>query len=113
MLDNYAIADNFSLLSKLMDIHGENSFKAKSFSSAAFTVEKLPLQLQTMPTEEISKIKGIGDSIGKSIQEMLQTGKLSALDTHIEKTPPGILEMLKIKGLGPKKIATIWKELEI
>lgn len=113
MLDNYAIADNFSLLSKLMDIHGENSFKAKSFSSAAFTVEKLPLQLQTMPAEEISKIKGIGDSISKSIQEMLQTGRFSVLDTHIEKTPPGILEMLKIKGLGPKKIATIWKELEI
>jgi DNA polymerase (family 10) len=113
MLDNYAIADNFSLLSKLMDIQGDNSFKAKSFSSAAFTVEKLPLQLQATPPEEISKIKGIGDSIGKAIQEMLQTGRLAALEAYLLKTPPGILEMLKIKGLGPKKIATIWKELEV
>jgi DNA polymerase (family 10) len=113
MLDNYAIADNFSLISKLMDIQGDNSFKAKSFSSAAFTVEKLPVQLQVTPPEEISKIKGIGDSIGKAIQEMLQTGKFSALESYLLKTPPGILEMLKIKGLGPKKIATIWKELEV
>ncbi|MCF6403582.1 helix-hairpin-helix domain-containing protein [Chitinophaga filiformis] len=113
MLDNYAIADNFSLISKLMDIQGDNSFKAKSFSSAAFTVEKLPVQLQVTPPEEISKIKGIGDSIGKAIQEMLTTGKFSALESYLLKTPPGILEMLKIKGLGPKKIATIWKELEV
>lgn len=113
MLDNYSIADNFSLLSKLMDIHGENSFKAKSFATAAFTVEKLPVQLQETPPEEISKIKGIGESTGKGIQEMLQSGQFTLLDTYIQKTPPGILEMLKIKGLGPKKIATIWKELEV
>jgi DNA polymerase (family X) len=113
MLDNYTIADNFSLLSKLMDIHGENSFKAKSFATAAFTVEKLPAQLQDTPAEEIFKIKGIGESTGKGIQEMLQTGQFKQLDTYIEKTPPGILEMLQIKGLGPKKIATIWKELEV
>lgn len=113
MLDNYAIADNFSLISKLMDIQGDNSFKAKSFSSAAFTVEKLPIQLQVTPPEEIFKIKGIGDSIGKAIQEMLTTGKFAALEAYLQKTPPGIIEMLKIKGLGPKKIATIWKELEV
>ncbi|TWW01085.1 DNA polymerase/3'-5' exonuclease PolX [Chitinophaga pinensis] len=113
MLDNYTIADNFSLISKLMDIQGDNSFKAKSFASAAFTVEKLPMQLQVTPPEEIAKIKGIGDSISKAIQEMLQTGKFAALETYLLKTPPGILEMMKIKGLGPKKIATIWKELEV
>lgn len=113
MLDNYTIADNFSLLSKLMDIHGENSFKAKSFATAAFTVEKLPAQLQETPADDIFKIKGIGDSTGKGILEMLQTGQFTQLDTYIQKTPPGILEMLQIKGLGPKKIATIWKELEV
>src|SRR5690606_39586111 len=63
--------------------------------------------------EDIARIKGIGSSINKGIQEMLLTGHLSLLETFIAQTPPGILEMLKIKGLGPKKIATIWKELEI
>lgn len=112
-MDNYSISDNFSLLSKLMDIHGENSFKAKSFASAAFTIEKLPSPLKDIPRDEIFRIKGIGESTGKSILEMLDTQQCSLLNHYMEITPAGILEIMKIKGLGPKKIATIWKELEI
>src|SRR6185369_15762149 len=44
---------------------------------------------------------------------MLETGKLHALEDMISKTPPGVIEMLNIKGIGPKKINTIWKEMEI
>ena len=112
-MDNYSIADNFSLLSKLMDIHGENSFKAKSFASAAFTIEKLPQQLKDTSRDDIFRIKGIGESTGKSILEMLDTQQFSLLSHYLEITPAGILEIMKIKGLGPKKIATVWKELEI
>jgi DNA polymerase (family 10) len=112
-MDNYSIADNFSLLAKLMDIHGANSFKAKSFASAAFTIEKLPLPLKDTGRDEIFRIKGIGESTGKSILEMLDTQQFSLLNHYLEITPAGILEIMKIKGLGPKKIATIWKELEI
>src|SRR5664279_4202045 len=112
-MDNYQIADFFSLLSKLMDIHGENSFKAKSYAIAAFNIEKLPMQLNDTPKEKIFGIKGIGESTGKKIIELLETGKLSILDEIISKTPPGVREMLNIKGIGPKKISTIWKEMEI
>lgn len=112
-MENYIIADNFSLLAKLMDIHGDNSFKAKSFANAAFQIEKLTVPLQETPHEAIFRIKGIGESTGKSVIEMLQTGQFTALDEYIRKTPPGILEMMRIKGIGPKKIATIWKELEV
>ncbi|MEI6584532.1 MAG: helix-hairpin-helix domain-containing protein [Sediminibacterium sp.] len=112
-MDNYEIADNFSLLGKLMDIHGDNSFKAKSYTSAAFTIEKLPMQLAEMPPEKINSINGIGEAIGKRIIEQLQTGTLALLQEYLQKTPEGILTMLSIKGIGPKKIATIWKELEI
>src|SRR4051812_47848161 len=112
-MDNYSIADNFSLLSKIMDIHGENSFKSKTYSVAAFNIEKLPLQLAETSKEQIFLIKGIGDSVGKKVIEMLETGKLNALQEYLEKTPPGIVEMLNIKGIGPKKINTIWKEMEI
>ena len=112
-MDNYQIADFFSLLSKLMDIHGENSFKAKSYSIAAFNIEKLPMQLSDTPKEKIFGIKGIGESTGKKIIELLETGKLAVLDDMINKTPAGVREMLNIKGIGPKKISTIWKEMEI
>ncbi len=112
-ITNDHIADQFSLLSKLMDIHGENSFKTKSYSVAAFTLEKLPQPIQNLPPEKFTTIKGIGDAIGKKIQEILETGELRLLHEYINRTPPGVIAMLHIKGLGPKKISTIWKEIEI
>jgi DNA polymerase (family X) len=112
-MDNYAIADNFSLLSKLTDIHGDDTFKAKSYSIAAYTIENLAAQLASLSAEKIFAIKNIGSATGKKIIEQLETGRLSVLDEYILKTPPGIFEMLKIKGLGPKKISTIWKEMGI
>jgi len=112
-IDNDYIAERFSLLGKLMDIHGENSFKTKSYSVAAFTLEKLPTPIQDIPADKLTSIKGIGDAIGKKIREIIETGELRLLQQYITNTPPGIIEMLQIKGLGPKKIATIWKEMEI
>ena len=112
-IDNDFIADQFSLLAKLMDIHGENSFKTKSYSVAAFTLEKFPQPIREIPPEKITSIKGIGDAIGKKIQQILHTGELPLLQEYIGKTPPGVIEMLRIKGLGPKKISTIWKEMEV
>ncbi|HRD57165.1 MAG TPA: PHP domain-containing protein [Ferruginibacter sp.] len=112
-MDNYQIADQFSLLSKLMDIHGENSFKSKSYASAAFAIEKLPMPLSEIAAEKIAEIKGIGSSSAQKIIELLQTGKLDVLEKIILSTPPGVIEMLNIKGIGPKKINTIWKEMEL
>ncbi len=111
--DNRFIATQFSLLSKLMDIHGVDSFRSKTYSIAAFNVEKLPVQLSSLPREKIFELKGIGGSIGKKIIEIIDTGALTALEEYLRKTPPGILELLSIKGIGPKKIAVIWKEMEI
>lgn len=111
--DNYTIADQFSLLSKLMDIHGENEFKSKSYSVAAFTIEKITTPVAEIDAAQLSAIKGIGQSAAKKIVEIVETGRLAALDDLVQKTPPGVLELLNIKGLGPKKIATIWKEMNI
>ncbi len=112
-MNNGAIADNFDLLAKLMDINGENSFKTKTFAIAAFNIEKLPMQLKDTPRSTLFSIKSIGDSVGKKVIEMLDTGKLETLNEYISKTPPGVIEMLNIKGIGPKKINTIWKQMEI
>jgi DNA polymerase (family X) len=113
MMDNYSIADQLSLLSKLMDIHGENEFKSKSYASAAFALEKLPQQVSGLAAEKIMAIKGIGQGVGAKVIEIINTGELEALKELLEKTPPGILEMMNIKGLGPKKIHVIWKDLHI
>ncbi len=112
-MDNYEIAEQFSLLSQLMDIHGENAFKSKSYATAAFTIEKLQIQLADLTKEKIVAIKGIGESVGNKIVEIIETGELSTLKDLITGTPKGVLEMLTIKGLGPKKIYTVWKEAGI
>ena len=112
-MDNYQIADQFSLLAKLLDIHGENSFKSKSYASAAFAIEKLPMQLEDIPQQNIAGIKGIGASSAQKIIELLNTGQLKVLEDLLLNTPPGVVEMLMIKGIGPKKIHTIWKEMEL
>ena len=111
--DNSFIADQFSLLAKLMDIHCENSFKAKAYSSAAFTIDKLPQQLSEISLNKLSSIKGIGDSAAKKVNEIFERGEIVALTELISKTPQGIMQMLNIKGIGPKKIAVIWKEMGI
>jgi DNA polymerase (family 10) len=113
MMTNAEIADNFSLLSKLMDIHGENEFKAKSYSAAAYSIEKLPVELNTIDPTKYATYKGIGNSAAEKIKELLHFGEIKLLKQLIEQTPAGILEMMSVKGLGPKKIAIIWKELGI
>ena len=110
-MTNNDIADQFALLSRLMDLHGENSFKAKSYSIAAYTLERLPAEAAEMSDAALFAVRGIGESMGKKIRELQSTGKLSTLEDIIAATPPGVLQILQIKGLGPKKTAVIWKEL--
>lgn len=113
MINNEIIADNFSLLAKLMEVNGENPFKIKSYTNVVRTIEKYPQELSELPEKELFQIKGIGEAIGNKIIEQLHTGKLALLEKYLQETPAGIIEMLQIKGLGIKKVVTIWKELGI
>jgi len=112
-MNNSQIADQFSLLSKLMDIHGENSFRAKAFAVAAFTIDRLSDPVAEMDDAAMFAIRGIGKGMTEYIRELCATGKLQLLDDIVARTPHGIIELLSIKGLGPKKIAEIWRQLGI
>lgn len=96
-----------------MELHGDNPFKIKSLAAAAYKTKKLPFSLSQKSPEEIEKIEGMGKSTAAKITELIATNKLTELDQLLEKTPPGIVEMLSIKGIGPKKVLIIWKELGI
>lgn len=112
-MENKPIARTLRLLSQLMELHNENPFKVKSVANAAFKIDKLPFALASKPTSEIDKVDGVGKSIAAKVIELLETGSIGELETLLEQTPPGIVEMLAIKGIGPKKIATIWNDLKI
>ncbi len=112
-MDNKAISKIFKLCSQLMELHNENPFRTKSIASASFKLDKLPFRIEEASLEELSAQPGIGKSTAEKAKEVAATGTFKELEELIENTPSGITEMLTIKGLGPKKIQIIWKELEI
>jgi DNA polymerase (family 10) len=112
-MENKTIARTLRLLSQLMELHNENPFKIKSVANAAFKVDKLPYAIQGKTLEEIAQIDGLGKSISAKVWELLETGSMAELQVILTETPEGIVEMLGIKGIGPKKIVVIWKDLGI
>ena len=112
-MDNIGIAEKLELLSKLLDIHGADPFKAKAFAAASFTIDKLPYPLFNTPVDKWRSIRGIGASVTNALSQLQETGTIDLLEELLKNTPPGVIEMLQIKGIGPKKIHTIWKEMGI
>jgi len=112
-MSNKEIAKIFQRLGDIMELHGENPFKIRSYHNAYISLRNLETPLAEMSRENVDSIKGIGKAIGDKIEELLLTGKLQTLDKYRAITPPGVEEMLDISGLGPKKAAQIWKELGI
>lgn len=112
-MDNKTIAKKFKLCSQLMELHNENPFRTKAIASASFKLDKIPFLLETASLEEISSQPGIGKSTAEKVKKIAETGSFDELDAMLSITPEGILEMLNIKGLGPKKIQIIWNDLQI
>jgi DNA polymerase (family 10) len=112
-MENKIIARTLRLLSQLMELHDENPFKIKSVANAAFKVDKLPYPVSGKSLAEIEQIDGLGKSTAAKVWALLETNTIPELSDLMAQTPPGIIEMMRIKGLGPKKIVVIWKELEI
>jgi DNA polymerase (family X) len=112
-MENKPIARTLRLLSQLMELHDENPFKIKSLANAAFKVDKLPFPIAKKNLAEMEKVDGIGKSTATKISELIETGHITELQDLLDRTPEGIVEMMGIKGIGPKKIATIWRELGI
>lgn len=112
-MTNKEIARRFSDLAAIMELHNENPFKIRSYANAYITLRKLDTSLAEMPRAEMDAIKGVGKAIGDKIQELLQTGDMQTFRKYADDTPPGVVDMLSIKGFGPKKIQAVWKELGI
>ncbi|MBK7887989.1 MAG: DNA polymerase/3'-5' exonuclease PolX [Bacteroidetes bacterium] len=112
-MENYHIAEILEETAKLMELHGENPFKIRSFQNAALKIEKSLVKLDGKSIEELEAMEGIGKSLSQKIHHLLVHKSLPDLEKLLQDTPPGVREMLKLKGLGPKKTALLWKELQI
>lgn len=112
-MTNKEIAYAFDELAGLMELHGEDDFRIKSYKNAYLTIRKLDSPLGEMSDEEIKSIKGVGNAIASKIRELLDAGKMANLEKYRDKTPPGVQEMLELNGFGPKKVRQVWQEMGI
>ncbi len=112
-LSNDTVVKAIGLYAKLAELHDENPFKVKAFNAAAFNLKKVRQPFGELTEEQWRSIPGAGKSVIDSIKEMLSTGSFVALSNLLNQTPDGVVSMLKIKGLGPKKVALIWRNLGI
>ena len=112
-MTNEEISDVIKLYAKLYELHGGNPFKIKSYNTASYKIDKTPVPLSGKSEEELETLDGIGKSLASKIYEINSTGSFEELNDLLQSTPEGVLQILQIKGLGPKKVQVIWKELGI
>ncbi|MFI5141880.1 MAG: helix-hairpin-helix domain-containing protein, partial [Bacteroidia bacterium] len=113
MLDCYDIAEKLQLTSKLMELHDGNAFKIKALANEAFRLSKMHIAPEDFTEEKLALQEGVGKSLSKTIVEIAHKGTSAELETLIEKTPVGVIEMLSVKGIGPKKVKQLWHELQV
>jgi len=108
------IAEMLTEIATLLELKGENPFKSRAYVNAARAIESSTTPLDKVFCDEPSEtIKGVGDSIHKKICELMQTGKLGYYEELKASVPPGLVAMLSIPGLGPKKIKALNEKLGI
>lgn len=101
-------------IAQLSQIMGENRFKIRAFENAAHTINNLgePL-VDYIKAETLTDIPGIGKSLAKDLREIHETGASSYHQELLEALDPGLLDMLKIQGLGPKRVKAIYDALGV
>lgn len=113
-MTNKLVARRLKLTADLIELTGGNAFRARAYAGAARTVDRIEEAiLQLVERDELVGVQGIGKGIAADIAALVQTGSFETLDELIETLPPGLLDVLRVKGLGPKKARALWTGLGV
>ena len=112
-MDNRALTRAFRLAAQLMELHEENPFKIRAYEGTANALEALSFPVSDVERTGLPDRTGLSKTAAAKVAEMLDTGSFEDLTRLLAATPPGVVELLKIKGIGPKKIRSLWKELGV
>ncbi|SDZ75293.1 DNA polymerase/3'-5' exonuclease PolX [Microbulbifer marinus] len=112
---NREIADKFDRLADLLEIEDANPFRVRAYRNAARTVRGYPRSMSDLLEDgiDLTELPDIGDDLAKKIQTLVETGRLPLLEEVEERTPPALSELMKIEGLGPKRVRALFLELNI
>ena len=110
-MTNTDVARVFAEIADLLEIKGEDAFRVNSYRRVARTVEDLAADINDVAERgELPKLAGVGKASAAKIQELLTTGRLGLREELAEAVPDTLLELRGISGVGPKKIAVLWRE---
>jgi DNA polymerase (family 10) len=113
-MDKDRVAEILTEIGTLLELKGENPFKTRAYENAARALESLTEPLDKLVAEDrLGEIKGIGEGIQKKINELVTTGRLAYYNELKASVPPGLVEMLGIPGVGPKKVKALNDRLGI
>jgi DNA polymerase (family 10) len=108
------VATVLSEIGTLLELQGENSFRCNAYHNAARALEQLETNLEELVAQnKLGTIRGIGDTLKEKITTLVTTGKLPYYEDLKKKTPAGLYDMLRIPGLGPKKVKALYDQLKI
>ena len=112
---NLAIAAIFQEIADRLAIQGANAFRIRAYSTAARTLQGLGPDVAEMLDrgEDLTRLPGIGADLAGKIREIVATGKCAMLEELRREMPAAITELLKVPGLGPRRVATLWRELDL
>ncbi len=115
MVTNSQIAQMLSQTADLLEIKGENPFKVRAYRNAARIVENSSKDFNKLVKEgfDLTRLSGIGKDLSANIKEIVTTGKFSKLEELKKEVPQGLVDMLSIEGLGPKRIKQIYEAFHI
>ncbi|HSC59463.1 MAG TPA: helix-hairpin-helix domain-containing protein, partial [Gemmatimonadales bacterium] len=105
--ENAEVARLFRELADVLELQGANPFRVRAYRNAARTVEGLPGPAAARTAAELAELPGIGADLAGKIVEAAGTGRLAALESIEARFPKGLLALLQLPGLGPKRIQAL------
>ncbi len=112
---NSEIARIFEEMADLLELESANAFRVRAYRNAARTIRNHGLSLADMVEDgaDLTELSGIGDTLAEKIVQIVRSGELRQLDEMHQRTPAALVEMMRIPGLGPKRVRTLYEELGV
>ena len=114
-MNNDKIAKTLEQLADLLEFTGSNPFRLRAYRNGARVIRDLPQSVASLieSGSDLTKLDGIGKGVAEKCHELIDSGRLSQMDEILETVPKTVLDLLNVPGLGPKKAATLYQELNI
>jgi DNA polymerase (family 10) len=112
-MKNQEIADIFNEIAEFLEFKNENVFRIRAYRRAALNIETLSKDVASLSLQELEEVPGIGKDLAAKVREYLETGRIARHEELKQDAPAGLLELLRVPGLGPKKAKMLSDKLKV